>query len=86
MAMQDYVDYSLVSKATNFKQKCVFKLFIHARYLFHHGLFLNENLKYSKLPGSTLLSLGTLVRNSRDRQGKLWLLKKQKTALKTTLQ
>ena len=33
-----------------------------------------------------LVSLGTLVPNSRDRQGKLWLLKKQKTALKTTLQ
>ena len=32
------------------------------------------------------LSLGTLVPNIRDRQGKLWLLKKQKTALKTTLQ
>ena len=33
----------------------------------------------------TYISLGTLVPNSRDRQGKLWLLKKQKTALKTTL-
>ena len=32
------------------------------------------------------ISLGTLVPNSRDRQGKLWLPKKQKTALKTTLQ
>ena len=32
------------------------------------------------------ISLGTLVPNSRDRQGKLWLLKKQKMALKTTLQ
>ena len=32
------------------------------------------------------LSLGTLVPNSRDRQGKLWLPKKQKTALKTILQ
>ena len=32
------------------------------------------------------VSLGTLVPNSRDRQGKLWLPKKQKTALKTTLQ
>ena len=30
--------------------------------------------------------LGTLVPNSRDRQGKLWLPKKQKTALKTTSQ
>ena len=36
--------------------------------------------------GSHILTLGTLVPNSRDRQGKLWLLKKQKTALKTTLQ
>ena len=35
---------------------------------------------------TTHLSLGTLVPNSRDRQGKLWLPKKQKTALKTTLQ
>ena len=33
-----------------------------------------------------ILSLGTLVPNNRDRQGKLWLPKKQKTALKTTLQ
>ena len=32
------------------------------------------------------ISLGTLVPNSRDRQGKLWLPKKQKTALQTTLQ
>ena len=32
------------------------------------------------------ISLGTLVPNSRDRQGKLWLPKKQKMALKTTLQ
>ena len=32
------------------------------------------------------VSLGTLVPNSRDRQGKLWLPKKQKTALKTTSQ
>ena len=32
------------------------------------------------------ISLGTIVPNSRDRQGKLWLLKKQKMALKTTLQ
>ena len=32
------------------------------------------------------ISLGTLVPNSRDRQGKLWLPKKQKTALKTILQ
>ena len=32
------------------------------------------------------LSLGTLVPNSRDRQEKLWLPKKQKTAWKTTLQ
>ena len=32
------------------------------------------------------ISLGTIVPNSRDRQGKLWLPKKQKTALKTTLQ
>ena len=32
------------------------------------------------------ISLGTLVPNSRDRQEKLWLPKKQKTALKTTLQ
>ena len=32
------------------------------------------------------LSLGTLVPNSRDRQGKLWLPKKQETALKTTSQ
>ena len=32
------------------------------------------------------ISLDTLVPNSRDRQGKLWLPKKQKTALKTTLQ
>ena len=32
------------------------------------------------------ISLGTLVPNSRDRQGKLWLPMKQKTALKTTLQ
>ena len=32
------------------------------------------------------ISLGMLVPNSRDRQGKLWLPKKQKTALKTTLQ
>ena len=31
------------------------------------------------------ISLGTLVPNSRDQQGKLWLPKKQKTALKTTL-
>ena len=35
---------------------------------------------------SIAISLGTLVPNSRDRQGKLWLPKKQKTALKTTLQ
>ena len=33
-----------------------------------------------------LVSLGTLVPNSRDQQGKQWLPKKQKTALKTTLQ
>ena len=32
------------------------------------------------------ISLGMLVPNNRDRQGKLWLPKKQKTALKTTLQ
>ena len=32
------------------------------------------------------ISLGTLVPNSRDRQGELWLPKKQKMALKTTLQ
>ena len=32
------------------------------------------------------ISLGTLVPNSRNRQGKLWLPKKQKTARKTTLQ
>ena len=32
------------------------------------------------------VSLGTLVPNSTDRQGKLWLLKKQKMVLKTTLQ
>ena len=32
------------------------------------------------------ISSGTLVPNSRDQQGKLWLLKKQKMALKTTLQ
>ena len=31
------------------------------------------------------ISLCALVPNSRDRQGKLWLLKKQKTARKTTL-
>ena len=31
------------------------------------------------------LSLDTLVPNSRDWQGKLWLLKKQKTPCKTTL-
>ena len=35
---------------------------------------------------TTAISLGTLVPNSRDRQGKLWLPKKQKMALKTTLQ
>ena len=38
------------------------------------------------MPISLHTSLGTIVPNSRDRQGKLWLLKKQKTALKTTLQ
>ena len=32
------------------------------------------------------ISLGTLVPSSRDRQGKLWLPKKQKTPLKTTVQ
>ena len=32
------------------------------------------------------ISLGTLVPNRRDRQGKPWLPKKQKTALKTILQ
>ena len=32
------------------------------------------------------VSLGTIVPNSRDRQGKLCLPKKQKMALKTTLQ
>ena len=33
-----------------------------------------------------VISLGTLVPNSTDRQGKIWLPKKQKTAPKTTLQ
>ena len=33
-----------------------------------------------------IISLGMLVSNSRDRQGKLWFLKKQKMALKTILQ
>ena len=37
-------------------------------------------------PLMPMVSLGTLVPNSRDRQGKLWLPKKQKMALKTTLQ
>ena len=32
------------------------------------------------------ISLGTLVPNNKDRQGKLWLSKKQKMAQKTTLQ
>ena len=32
------------------------------------------------------VSLGMLVSNSRDQQGKLWLPKKQKTAQKTSLQ
>ena len=43
----------------------------------------NSRTSFKMLP--TVL-LGTIVPNSRDRQGKLWLPNKQKTALKTTLQ
>ena len=42
--------------------------------------------KYEYIYIYIYISLGTLVPNSRDRQGKLWLPKKQKTALRTTLQ
>ena len=59
--------------------------------LWHHC----KRHKEKNTPGSYIymcvcvcvcISLGTIVPNSRDRQGKLWLRKKQKTALKTTLQ
>ena len=54
-----------------------------------HGVQLNEQGVCCIIYNSYMyiyISLGTLVPNSRDRQGKLWLAKKQKTALKTTLQ
>ena len=55
--------------------------------LWHLGR--NDSMNYIRMYMQDIritVSLGTLLPNSRDRQGKTWLLMKQKTARKTTLQ
>ena len=53
--------------------------------IYLHEYLTQEYFHTRKFPDLRYILLGMLVPNCRDQRGKLWLPKKLKTALKTTL-